>query len=722
MVNNHLLAARSRATEYEAKIELGQRKRLGQFFTGLPLSRLLAALSLRDDFRTVLDPMGGHGDLLDAVLEEASIRQISLDRVDGIEIDPEAAAICRERLNAWTDLGKVARAGVATRSAFDSTTIAALEQEGYDLVITNPPYVRYQVLSGNRANTNQSSGREIRASLLEIAKIRAPSAERDIWMTLINGYSGLADLSVPSWILAALLVRIGGILALVAPATWRSRDYASVLRYLLCRCFEIEVIVADKQPGWFSEALVRTHLIVARRKTSTESIKPLDSHYPHGLLTTWVEIAPSASTGDSLVGTSFNGMHTEHEFAIWLGRHKVTNENKERKGISVKYISATDEARAVMAEVRSTAWIRRLELVGSDVPLFDSPGVTAFHFIPRPLRSIVPFSSHLNITTLEELGIKVGQGLRTGCNGFFYVTLVEYINENEARIRAANTLGSIEINVPSAVLRPVIRGQADVGALRKSGREPEGQVLDLREFVLPEDYPIVDAARALYISEGRPIPQIMPPELANFVKQAAHTVYEPATGRLIPELSAVRTNVRDADLASGKAPRFWYMLPDFSRRHLPDAFLPRVNHNLPWVIANTDPPILIDANFCTIWSNGSSWPKHAIVALLNSCWSQACMEALGTSLGGGALKLEATHLRKLPIPRLSAARVEQLDRIGRSLFPPDSEAANFLNKVDAVVMSAVMNQDEPGETTLRIVNELRQLASYLQHERGRGQR
>jgi hypothetical protein len=663
--------------------------------------------------------MGGHGDLLDAVLEEASIRQISLDRVDSIEIDPEAAVICRERLRAWTNLGKVVSTTVATGSAFDPTTIATLEQEGYDLVITNPPYVRYQVLSGNRADTNQSSGREIRASLLEIARVRAPSPEHDIWMTLINGYSGLADLSVPSWILAALLVRIGGILALVAPATWRSRDYASVLRYLLCRCFEIEVIVADKQPGWFSEALVRTHLIVARRKTSTESIKPLDNHYPHGLFTAWVEIAPSAAIGDSLVGASFNGIHTEHEFAIWLSRHKVTNKNKERKGISVKHISVADETRAVMAEVRSTAWIRRLELVGSDVPLFDSPGVTSFHLIPQPLRSIVPFSSHLNITTLEELGINVGQGLRTGCNGFFYVELVECINENEARIRTTDTLGSIEINVPSAVLRPVIRSQADVEALRKSGRKTKGRVLDLREFVLPEDYSIVDAARALYLGEGRPIPRVMPPRLADFVRQATHTIYEPTTGKRIPELSAVRTNVRDTDLASGKAPRFWYMLPDFSRRHLPDAFLPRVNHNLPWVVANTDPPMLIDANFCTIWNNGVSWPRHAVVALLNSCWSQACMEALGTSLGGGALKLEATHLRKLPIPRLNAAGIEQLDILGRSLFLPDSEASSILNKIDIVVTSAVMNKDEPEETTLRIVNELRQLASYLQHERER---
>lgn len=719
-LNKCLSSARSRAIEYEAQIEPGQRKRLGQFFTGLPLSRLLATLSLRDNLRTVLDPMAGHGDLLDAVLETASVRQASLDRVDGIEIDPKAAIICRERLSAWNNLGKVAKIAVTAGSAFDSTVIATLENEGYDLVITNPPYVRYQTFSGNSIDTNQFSGKEIRASLLEIAKIRVPSAERDIWMTLINGYSGLADLSVPSWLLAALLVRSNGILALVAPATWRSRDYASVLRYLLCRCFEIEVVVADKQPGWFSEVLVRTHLIVARRKKLSESAKPLYSYSPHNSFTAWVEIAPSASAGDSLVGVSFETIHPEHEFIAWLNKHKVTQNKEQRKGISVKFISAADEASSVMAEVRNTAWIRRLEMIGSDVPLFDSPITNSFHLIPQPLRSIVPFSSDLNITTLEQLGIKVGQGLRTGCNGFFYVSLIESVNGIEARVRAAKALGSLEIMIPLVALKPVIRGQSDVEASRSVDGKLEGYVLDLREFVLPEDYPIIDAAKTLFSMESKPLPQIMPPSLADFVRQAAESVYESTSGKHIPELSAVRTNVRDTDLTLGKTPRFWYMLPDFSRRHLPDAFLPRVNHSLPWVVANTDPPTLVDANFCTIWSNGTYWPKHAIIALLNSCWSQACMEALGTSLGGGALKLEATHLRKLPLPKLSADKIEQLDRLGQSLFLAKSAGVNVLDDIDAVVTSAVSNQEGRDETTIRIVSELRQLASYLQHERERG--
>ena len=44
-------------------------------------------------------------------------------------------------------------------------------------------------------------------------------------------------------------------------------------------------------------------------------------------------------------------------------------------------------------------------------------------------------------------------------------------------------------------------------------------------------------------------------------------------------------------------PRFWYMLPDFTPRHIPQAFVPRVIHKTPRVYANMEPAILIDANF-----------------------------------------------------------------------------------------------------------------------------
>ena len=82
---------RSEAEAYERSLDAAQRKKLGQFFTGLPLSRLLAALSYVGSVATVADPMSGHGDLLDAVLERAHGGSSTPKRVDAVEIDPGTA-------------------------------------------------------------------------------------------------------------------------------------------------------------------------------------------------------------------------------------------------------------------------------------------------------------------------------------------------------------------------------------------------------------------------------------------------------------------------------------------------------------------------------------------------------------------------------------------------------------------------------------------------------
>src|SRR5580698_3724441 len=77
-------AARAVAQKYGETLPAEQRKRLGQYFTGLRLGRILAYLAVESQTRTVLDPMAGHGDLLDCAGEAANESGITLNRLDGI--------------------------------------------------------------------------------------------------------------------------------------------------------------------------------------------------------------------------------------------------------------------------------------------------------------------------------------------------------------------------------------------------------------------------------------------------------------------------------------------------------------------------------------------------------------------------------------------------------------------------------------------------------------
>ena len=204
---------RDTARTYEQALDPAQRKRLGQFFTGVPLGRLLAHLALQSDTRIVLDPMAGHGDLLDATWEAAAERSIPIERLDGIEIDGATADTCRDRLAALVPKAAARGSSILAANAFDSATLDSLPARRYDLVITNPPYVRYQTHNGNAATADP-----VRAGLEQIVDGQLAEANRAIWKVLAQSYSGFADLSVPSWILASFLVRPGGRLALVVPA------------------------------------------------------------------------------------------------------------------------------------------------------------------------------------------------------------------------------------------------------------------------------------------------------------------------------------------------------------------------------------------------------------------------------------------------------------------------------------------------------------------------
>ncbi len=702
--NDGVSRARNRAISYESGLEPNQRKRLGQFFTGVPLARLLASLSVCDNISSVIDPMAGHGDLLEAVVERCLLEGIVLRRVDGIEIDSATARECQCRLEAWIGMSNEVTFAIHPNNAFDPDVIRSLPVEGYDLVITNPPYVRYQTVSNSgRADKRATTGEGIRKGLLEVVSERMSYTEQKVWRELIQGYSGLSDLAVPSWLLAAMLVKPGGTLAMVAPATWRNRDYADILQYLLARCFRLTAVVADRQPGWFSEALVRTNLVVATRLQADSLLTPIRMRPTNNEMVIWSEIDAIAAKSGSLVGAIFDGEDPEGQFAEWL-----INIDPERpplrEGITVTVQSIDNESSTALAFSRTASWLKRLEPENDDIPLFRLTNDSSTQRVPHQLRHIVTSTNNLNLHDLTDLGVHVGQGLRTGCNGFFYVELVKQLDERRSLIRTGDLLGSQEVAVPSDTLKPVLRRQSELSDFTR-GVIPPSRVLDLRGYVLPEDFREIQEFSVLHKTAEIELPRKMPDELARLVRQAAVTWYGSlAEKKRIPDLSAVKTNVRPA--ASGsqpRLPRFWYMLPDFAPRHLPDGFVPRINQGTPWVVQNRRPPIVIDANFSTLWADSGALTSLGIIGIMNSSWVRACMESIGTPMGGGALKLEATHLRRLVVPKLSEGDFTRVAELANEIRREQPVTPSALDEIDRIVIRAIVrpgNEEHPIDTMI----------------------
>ncbi|MDX3968135.1 MAG: N-6 DNA methylase [Bradyrhizobium sp.] len=677
---------RNKARFFEAALPAEQRKRLGQFFTGLRLGKLLSHLALSPTTLTVVDPMAGHGDLLDSAVCSASEIGLGLRGIVGIEIESSTAEFCSARLNSLCADRQMH--AVVPGSAFALSTIQGLPIHSFDLAITNPPYVRYQAQDRNHS---------VRRGLASIIDAIKEGPERVLWRKLAEGYSGLADLSIPASMLAALLVAPGGRLALVLPATWRNREYGDILRYLLLRCFEIEYIVEDTQPGWFSTALVRTNLVIARRLGAHETDRPLVERT--ALPTArHVQIAPRAANSESLVGSAFTEVHPEAAMANWLH----LEDPPQRPGIAVRNFSLEQEFSGLESRLSRRSWFKALEGNRKTLPLFSKTNERTL-VLPEAVRDVFKNGiAPASTASLEEVGIHVGQGLRTGCNWFFYVDAREGGDKEFTRIRASSAFGHREFQIPNAVLRPVLRRQSELFAV-ETGLVVPGRVLDLRKFVLPEDAEAVVQARETYRARGEDLPETMTGDLAEYVRLGG-TIESPELKRA-PELSAVRTNVR-SHKRNSVSPRFWYMLPDFMPRHEPAAFVARINHDAPWVECNVASSILIDANFSTFWCTSLCWTRFAIKALLNSTWCQLFMEALGTPMGGGALKLEAVQLKQLRLPRLSDEQLRQLDKLGRDL------SRNNLGcraRIDVILTAGVQQNIELLDAMAERTESLRQM-------------
>lgn len=639
-----------------------RQKRLGQYFSGIPVSKLLIALAARPSIRSVADPMAGNGDML--IASKSILGRVH--QLDGIEVDPLAFGECRTRLSQLDS----AQSNCILGSAFDWSTVSGLASTGYDLLATNPPYVRYQAQKKGAGNSAKlPSALEVRnglrACLLNLTTL--DERDRSAFLTLAENYSGLSDLAVPSWILCAALVKPGGTLAMVLPDAWLNRDYAAVVQYLLLRWFRIEFIVEDTHAAWFPDAQVKTTLLIARRVPRKTSVHIwADETYVR------VSLLSTLANEHSLVGRSTYVKTRQPEIAFAKQARSILQGKSDQlcEGVSWHKVRIADHLPGIHSIAGRENWYRQLE---PNAESAESPAAV----IPPSLVAVLPKDA--KFSTLADIGVCVGQGLRTGANDFFYVDILSK-GKKLTNVRLSKLFQRYSIEVPSNCLLPVVRKQADVP---QSTYAVEPQLLTAGVLAL-QRYALSEHAGTVY--------KTLPTEFASHIRRAEMTFLgEGDTAKLLPALSAVAPNVRRANARTGTPQRYWYMLPNFAPRHRPDLFLARVNSARPKAVLNLRREALIDANFATLWLKKLDEKCSSILlAYLSSTLAWTFFEYVGAVMGGGALKLEATHLTSLPIPRFSSNASNRLAELGDNLYQlPNTSLQTVTTEIDKVVCSEV---------------------------------
>ncbi|MDP2948515.1 MAG: N-6 DNA methylase, partial [Chloroflexota bacterium] len=195
------------------------RKSRGAFFTPPVIARHIANWAIRSPTDRVLDPSCGDG----VFLLEAAQRLADMGRspqqiahqIQGIELDPGDAAICRARLR-HALCGHEPRVVVCD---FLSAFRNGLHEQRFTAVVGNPPYIRYQSFNG-------------------------PS--REAALEIVSGFGIRPNKLMNSWVpfvlAAGHLTEDDGRLGMVLPAELLQVTYAAPVRQVLKRTFKRIVI------------------------------------------------------------------------------------------------------------------------------------------------------------------------------------------------------------------------------------------------------------------------------------------------------------------------------------------------------------------------------------------------------------------------------------------------------------------------------------------------
>jgi SAM-dependent methyltransferase len=133
------------------------RKRHGVHYTPAELASFMARRAIRllgEAPVSVIDPACGDGELLLAVAQETQKLGWQVPALFGVDRDTEALALASHRLANFAPSGVALHAGDFLALG---GCVPGEFPESYDLVISNPPYVRTQVLGATRA---QALGRQ----------------------------------------------------------------------------------------------------------------------------------------------------------------------------------------------------------------------------------------------------------------------------------------------------------------------------------------------------------------------------------------------------------------------------------------------------------------------------------------------------------------------------------------------------------------------------------
>ena len=205
--------------------ERARRKSLGAYYTAAPVVEFIVEWGLTQGGGVVMDPSCGDGRFLSAAACRGAQRLI------GCDLDPGALQAARMRL-----------AGTAAPACWHGGDFFLMSPERIgpvDLIVGNPPFIRYQRFSGESRCQALASALRVGARLSRLAASWAP------------------------FLLHAMqFLRPGGAMGMVVPAELAQTTYGTETLRALCGGFGRIRLITFRR-NWFEDAQQETFLLLA---------------------------------------------------------------------------------------------------------------------------------------------------------------------------------------------------------------------------------------------------------------------------------------------------------------------------------------------------------------------------------------------------------------------------------------------------------------------------
>ncbi|WP_161956437.1 N-6 DNA methylase [Metasolibacillus fluoroglycofenilyticus] len=586
--------------------------------------------------------------------------------------------------------------------------------------------------------------------------------EELFWYNIVKGYSGLSDSTVPTWLLAYTLCNQNGQIGFITSNSWINRDYGAMLKLFFVQLTELKYVMDLSNIIAFDDAQVSTSIVITSKKkfNPKNRVKFIKfkqiNNQNHNLHFMMKSI---------LIGANCykDEQNIERQFSNWL---ETLESDWEDSYVRIRIV----EQQELVSELLEENKLLKLMPAQENIKPLVSKKWGDFFQKESSIDTLYRSNKWISI---NNLSININQGIRTGYNSFFYFKQLTYRELKEKGLIKGNiqteqfthlywedlyreNLIDIEglnrqyVNIPTEYekrykdyilvtynyvdldekevrlafiqkkyLKKAVRSIKDLNHYDVTNEQLPHYIFISGKGILLNDYDHLAKNYTIEEIEGWKNVGLHPfDDTTNaYIEEATKLRVQKNDGIIyVPEMPVLKTYQNKPTLEN--LPTYWYTLA-LQSRHIGDIFVNRINYKeIPFVLNDMSKPYVVDANFITITlENLNEKILHIYFAIFNSSLIRLQLEKNCTVMAGGALKIEATHLRRILVPDLTILSDKQLkilSDLGLILKNKKFSDKYIVGKIDRLLLEMLVDTETD---VLTLLQEIHGQIESLKNER-----